>query len=82
MEQRVFQIVADSRGRHWDFVAIYSSNEVNLKEKKSQFNEQKCIFEHCRKVITIKNLYNHTIFFIKIVLYSSSELPSISFFIV
>jgi hypothetical protein len=34
----------------------------SIYDKKLCFSKQKCIFEHCRKVMTINNLYNYNFF--------------------
>ncbi len=49
-KQLVFLIAINYRGRYWKGTAIYNKNFC--------FNEQKCIFEHCRKVKT-SNLTLH-----------------------
>jgi hypothetical protein len=41
-------------------IAIYNATQVSLKQKLC-FIEQKCIFEHLRKVKTRKNLENDII---------------------
>ncbi len=41
-------------------------------------SEQKCIFEHYRKIKIINKLYNYIIWCFKIVLFTFSELPSMN----
>ncbi len=50
LEQHIFGIVIDCRGRHWKGIAIYNVTEVNLHPKTFVLINKRCIFEHRRKV--------------------------------
>jgi hypothetical protein len=56
MEQHVFCIFIDYRGRHRKGVAIYDATLVNLQQKLWFHIKKECIFEHYREFQTIRNL--------------------------
>ncbi len=57
MEQHVLMLAFDYRGHYWKGIKKLIMLKCSFKQNLC-FNEQKCIFENCRKVNTIKIFMN------------------------